>query len=206
MRSKKHLILLLVIMLVSLLVVGCGSKDAPKTEEVTPEETEKVEDNKEPEEEEEADAVTSASIVDNNEDFLKSISKDGNWITALLTDLSFEEELVLEGDGFESNGKPDRKIGLYSTDADKNITSYTLSAPKLTIKSSPARMLNGTFIGDIYVDADNFLLQGMKVEGNVYFTSESAQETFVNEDSEVTGVIELVDQVEIKGWQVLPFF
>ena len=110
MRSKKHLILLLVIMLVSLLVVGCGSKDAPKTEEVTPEETEKVEDNKEPEEEEEADAVTSASIVDNNEDFLKSISKDGNWITALLTDLSFEEELVLEGDGFESNGKPDRKI------------------------------------------------------------------------------------------------
>lgn len=188
MKSKKYLALLIVVMMISIVVVGCGSKDTPQTQEPAPAETEEVED-----EGEEADAVTSASVVDNNEDFLKSISKDGNWITAVLTDLTFEEELVLEGDGFESNGTPDRKIGLYSTDADKNMTSYTLTAPKLTIKSSPARMLNGTFIGDIYVDADNFLLQGMKVEGNVYFTSESAQETFVNDDSEVTGVIELAE-------------
>ncbi len=141
------------------------------------------------------DATASASITRDKDVFIKSISPEGNWITTLTSDMTFEEELVLDGQGFENRGNPDRKIGLYSHPADDNTPShrFTLTAPKLTIKSSPARMLRGTFVGDIYVEADNFLLQEVNVIGNVYFLTESALETFVNTDSTVSGVVELAE-------------
>lgn len=183
MKGKKHLLIMSLVLLLALLVVGCGS-DAPAQE------TEKV--TEEVETKEEVEAVSSASVVDNNEDFLVSISPDGNWITALTKDLTFDDEIVLDGQGFESNGNPDRKIGLYSGDG-ADLETYTLTAPKLTIKSSPARLVNGSFIGDIYVEADEFLLDGVQVEGNVYFLTEAAQEGFVNKDSSISGEVGSVD-------------
>ncbi len=166
-----------------------------KLEEVV-EEPEIVEPEvKEPVEEveEEVDAVSGASIVDTDADFLNSISEKGNWITAVLRDFSFDKDLVLEGEGFENRGTPDRKIGLYAKGEDGEVISYTLTAPKLIIKSPDARVLNGTFVGDLYVANRNFLLQGMKVEGNLYFTNNEARDTFTNKDSEVTGEIALIN-------------
>lgn len=102
------------------------------------------------------DAVTSASVVDNEEAFKRAISPEGTWIAATLKDLTFTEDLVVDGE-FMNKEEPARKIALYTQDADHNITnSFKLTAPKLTIKSKNARIQGGTFIGDVYVEADGF--------------------------------------------------
>lgn len=147
----------------------------------------------------EPDVKTTASIVDNEEAFEKALGKEGTWIIASLKDLSFDKELVLDGDF--KNGKKDdagnevfqRKIALYTQDENKVVTaSFKLTAPKLTINSINARIQSGTFVGDVYVSAKNFQLVKATVEGNVYFTNEEAQSTFkMDEASKITGVQEL---------------
>ncbi|MNC34481.1 hypothetical protein D3C76_225670 [compost metagenome] len=138
------------------------------------------------------DAVTSASVVDNGEDFKKAISKEGTWIAATLKDLTFTEDLVVEGD-FTNKGEPARKIALYTQDADHNITnSFTLTAPKITIKSENARIQGGTFVGDVYVQANGFSVVNATIEGNVYFSDEKYQATYnASDQGKVTGVTEV---------------
>jgi hypothetical protein len=143
------------------------------------------------------DATSTASIVSDEEAFEKAISKDGTWIGALLKDLTFFKPITMEGE-FKNNDKLDRKIGLYTSktleDKSKVFThNQTLAAPKLFITSPMARMLRGTFIGNIYVSSDNFRLEEAKVEGNVYFTTQSAMDTFDNVNSIITGEKELVE-------------
>lgn len=138
------------------------------------------------------DAVTSASVVDNGEAFKKAISKDGTWIAATLKDLSFSEELVVDGQ-FINKEEPARKIALYTQDADHNITnSFKLTAPKLTIRSENARIQGGTFVGDVYVEADGFAVVNATIEGNVYFSDAKYQATYTAADQgKVTGVTEV---------------
>jgi hypothetical protein len=148
------------------------------------------------------DAVTTASIVDNEEAFLKAISKTGTWIICLTKDLSTDKELLLEGEF--KNGKKDdagkdiiqRKIALYAQDENRNITArYKLTAPKLTISSPMASVQKGTFKGDIYVTVSDFELVDATIEGNVYFTTEEAQKTFkMDETSKITGKKEMVKE------------
>ncbi|MDF2844573.1 MAG: hypothetical protein K0R00_2999 [Herbinix sp.] len=145
------------------------------------------------------DAVTTASIVNTEDAFLKAISKDGTWIIAILSDMSIDKELVLEGEF--KNGKQDeagkdviqRKIALYTQDADRNITNrFTLTAPKLTVKSPKASIQHGKFKGDIYVDVADFQLIDTEVEGNVYFTKQEYMDSFkADETSKVSGKKEL---------------
>lgn len=145
------------------------------------------------------DVKTTASIVNTNEAFEKAISKDGTWIICLLKDLTFNKDLVLEGEF--TNGKKDtagkdvvqRKIALYEQDQNKKVTArYTLTAPKLTVKSPEARIQGGTFKGDLYISVKNFQLVDATVEGNVYFTTQEAQSTFkMDGTSKVTGKQEL---------------
>lgn len=186
---------LIVIALVSLLAVGCSSTpaDDTTTEAVTTEvaSTEVTST--------EADVITTASIVDSAAAFESAVGSEGTWIIAIINDLVVENPLVLDGD-FE-NGKQDadgkailqRKIALYSQDADRNITArYTLTAPSLTINSVNASIQHGTFVGDLYVSGLNFQLVDATIEGNIYFTSEEAKSTFtLDEDSSVTGVQEI---------------
>ncbi len=150
------------------------------------------------------DAVTTASIVDNEEAFLKAISKSGTWIICLTKDLSTDKELLLEGEF--KNGKKDddgkdeieRKIALYAQDENRNITArYTLTAPKLTISSPDASIVRGTFKGDIYVTATDFELEDATVEGNIYFTTKEAMDSFDMEGtSKVTGKTEMVKEAQ----------
>jgi peptidoglycan hydrolase-like protein with peptidoglycan-binding domain len=131
------------------------------------------------------DAVTTASIVDNTAAFEKAISKDGAWITATLRDLTFDKELVLDGN-FKENK---RKIALYSQD-DKKVTTrkFTVTAPKLTIKSPSANISKGTFKGDVYVTVPNFKLVDAIVDGDIYFTTQEALTTFtMDATSKITG-------------------
>jgi len=145
------------------------------------------------------DVKTTPSMVNTNEAFEKAISSEGTWIICLLSDLTFDKDLVLEGEF--TNGKKDsagndviqRKIALYEQDENRKVTArYTLTAPKLTINSPEARIQSGTFKGDLYISSKNFQLVDTTVEGNVYFTNEEAQSTFkMDETSKVTGKQEL---------------
>ncbi len=141
------------------------------------------------------DVQTTASIVNDEAAFKKAISSNGTWIIAVLKDMTFTEDLVL--DGSFTNGKKDeagkdivqRKIALYSQDENRNVTArYTLTAPKLTINSPMASIQHGIFKGDLYVSQDNFKLVDQKVDGNVYFTTDSAKATFsMDTPSAITG-------------------
>ena len=143
----------------------------------------------------ENDAVTTASVVDNESAFKNAISNKGTWIIAALKDLTFDDDLVL--DGSFTNGKKDdngndivqRKIALYTQDENRNVTNrFTLTAPTFTINSPMASIEHGTFAGDLYVSQDNFKLIDAKVDGNVYFTTDSAKSTFnMDETSSITG-------------------
>lgn len=147
-----------------------------------------------------ADVVSSASVVNTADAFKKAISSEGTWIIAITGDLTVNEDLLVEGEF--KNGRQDdngndilqRKIALYTQDDNKNITArYTLTAPKLTITSQEASIQHGTFKGDLYVAVANFKLIDATVEGNVYFTTEEAQSTFLmDETSKVTGSQELI--------------
>jgi len=180
---KIKTLLLTSVLLLTILVTGCGGQDRdtdpPQT---TPPETE-------------PDVTTTASIVDDEEDFKAAISNEGTWIICLTEDLTIEEDIVL--DGKYTNGKKDdegneiiqRKVALYSQDENRNVTNrYTLTAPKFTINSPNASIQHGTFKGDLYVTADNFELVDTKVEGNVYFSNEEARSTFsMDDESEISG-------------------
>lgn len=179
-------ILLLTFILMMSSFVGCAQKQPSKQPQTTPPKTT-------------PDAMTTASIVDSNSAFEKAISKNGTWIIATLKDLTFDKELVLDGEF--KNGKKDdagkdiiqRKIALYTQDENRKVTNrFTLTAPKLTINSLNARIQSGTFKGDVYVSAQNFELVDATVDGNIYFTTNEAKSSFkMDATSKVTGKQEL---------------
>ncbi|MCM0649819.1 hypothetical protein NBE98_15740 [Clostridium swellfunianum] len=196
MRTKA-LVLSLTVALATTAFVGCGKKAEPAATPAAQKPA--ATDTKK------ADAVTTASIVDTNAAFEKAISKDGKWIIATLKDLTFDKELVVDGDF--KNGKKDaktgeetfqRKIGLYTQDENKKVTGkFNLAAPKLTFNSNFGSLEHGTFKGDLYIAGKNFKLVNQKIDGNVYFLNEEAEKTFTIADkaddtkSEITGKKEL---------------
>ncbi|MHB8061651.1 MAG: hypothetical protein ACYDG2_03280 [Ruminiclostridium sp.] len=145
------------------------------------------------------EAVTSASIVDKAATFEKAISSSGTWIIAITKDLTIDKDIILDGE--YNNGKKDtagknivqRKVALYTQDADRKITArYTLTAPKFTINSPEASIEHGTFKGDLYVSVKNFKLIDATVDGNVYFTTDEAKSTFnADATSKITGKQEI---------------
>lgn len=186
MKFKRNT-MLIGLVLVSALAVGCTQTE-PETDPVVA-----------APEVESPDVITTASIVNDADAFQSAISKDGSWIIAIIDDLTVDAPLVLDGDFL--NGKKDddgneiyqRKVALYSQDADRNITArYTLTAPQLTVNSINASIQHGTFVGDLYIEGENFKLIDAVIEGNVYFMNEEAMNSFeMDEDSSVSGVQEL---------------
>lgn len=178
------------------LLTGCVPKTTPvPTPAPATEQPETPGENAEGEEanENETDAVTTASIVDEESAFEKAIGSDGTWLIATLQDLTFDKDLVLEGDFKNGRDEVQRKIALYTQDSDRNVTNrFTLTAPKLTIKSPNASIQHGNFKGDLYVETEDFQLVDTKVDGNIYFTSEEAQSGFkMDEESSLSGTQEI---------------
>jgi hypothetical protein len=202
---KKFFALVICAFLILGVVSGCAANETPGTQ--TPGTTQEPGNNQQPggngendatdeTEKTPPDAVTTASIVDNEDAFIKAISKDGTWIICTLKDLTINKELVLEGefhDKDDENNPLFRKIALYTQDDNRNVTNrFTLAAPKLTIRSENARIQGGTFKGDVYVEAKGFTITDGKVDGNVYFASEEAKSTFKLENGgTVTGTQEV---------------
>lgn len=137
------------------------------------------------------DAVTSASIVNQADAFTKAVSAEGNWIVAILNDLTLDQDVVVAGE-FHDKGTAEnaiyRKLALYAQDADHKITAtYTLTAPKVTVQSENFRVQGGTIKGDVYVEANGFnLYKDATIDGNLYFASEAIKESAAV-DGKVTG-------------------
>lgn len=139
------------------------------------------------------DVVTTASLVNEIEAFKAGITAEGSWIVSTVANLVSEEPLVLEGEFLHREALA-RKIALYTQDDERNVTArFSLTAPSLTILSPNARIQSGFFIGDIYVSAPGFRLVDQQVNGNVYFTTQEAKDTFqIDENSAVSGEIALI--------------
>lgn len=126
------------------------------------------------------DTVSSPSVVVDADSLMNAAGADGSWILIIQQDLSVDEEIVLEGE-YEEDGEYDRKLALYDQDDDRNITErYTLEAPSITVKSPNTRFKGGIFVGDVYVEAENFELEGaFTIDGNLYFENEAAKDSFI---------------------------
>lgn len=203
MKIKKFIIGL-TLMLATTAYVGCRQDANQGTGNENQQEQTNDQD-QQAKDENEVDAVTTASIVNTNEAFEKAISKDGTWLIATLKDLTFDKELVVDGDF--KNGKKDdttgeelfqRKIALYTQDDKRNVTErFNLTAPKITFNSVNGSLEHGTFNGDVYVSGKNFKLVNQTINGNLYFLNQEAMESFSISDKEgnpettITGVQEL---------------
>lgn len=156
---KKQLLLTGLLLLMLTLVVSCSKKD-----EV---------------EEKEADVVTTASIVTDGEALAKAMSADGFWLAAALNDVSYDKDFVVDGE-FVHREVVDRKLALYTQDEERNITAqFTLTAPKMVVKSPNFRITGGTFKGDVYVQAEGFKLdKSSTVDGDIYFQNQAQADMF----------------------------
>lgn len=163
---------LMVLGILGVLLAGCGAKEEAAA-------------GKQP------DAVTTASLVNEQEAFVKAVSEQGKWIIATLNDLTIDKEVVVSG-VFRDKDKPDgkiyRKIALYAQDENhKTTATYTLTVPKMTIKSENLRIQEGKVKGDLYVEANGFELhQTATIDGNLVFASDAVKAT-AKIDGKVTG-------------------
>ena len=170
--KRKQVIGLGAALLLSVIIIGCGNKESANTAEETTD----------------ADVVSAASVVDTAQGFLKAAGENGTWIIAVTQDITTDQEILVAGQ-FTRRDEIYRKIALYAQDEDRNVTDrYTLTAPKLTVRSENTRIQGGTFVGDVYVEADKFHVYDGKIEGNIYFATEGYKSSFsLQEGGEVTG-------------------
>lgn len=191
---KKLLIMLLVLIMALSVFAGCSNNgnNANNTNEAN--ETNATNVTNEANETDDVDAVTTASIVSEADAFVSALSTEGTWIVAALNDITLEDALVVDGE-FMHNDAVYRKLALYTQDEDRNVTArFTLTTPKMTVKSENFRVQSGIIKGDIYVEANGFNLVDTTVEGNIYFATKEALDTYTIDDrSSVSGAIKLDD-------------
>lgn len=155
-----------------------GFLAACDTDDDAAEDMEVVEEGEETEGE---DAVTAASITDDADQVVASLSTDGNWLTAITADVAIDDDVTVAGtfhDGGDDSADEYRKLALYAQDDDRNVTDeYTLSVGTMTVESPNFRIQNGTVDGDVYVDAEGFEMEESTVTGNVTFASQDLQDS-----------------------------
>lgn len=143
----------------------------------------------------ETDAVSTASLVKEQDPFINAVSAEGTWIIAILNDLTVDQDVVVAGEFHDKDVAENaiyRKLALYAQDDDHNVTAtYTLTVPKVTVQSENFRVQGGTIKGDVYVEANGFnLYEDATIDGNLYFASEDVQATAAV-DGNVTGATEV---------------
>ena len=137
-------------------------------------------------------------IVGNEEEL--SIALKENYSITIKNDIESNNELIMEGDFFKTDTTEGnkvsyigRKLNLFYVDNSTDfINSYTLSVPKLIIRSNDTTIKGGKIKGDIYVESDGLILDDTKVKGNIYFKDIKNKESFKLENTaSVSGDIEV---------------
>lgn len=135
------------------------------------------------------DAVSAATnlVATDDATLIKALGTTGSLIISFKTNLTTQSDLVIEG------VMAPRIIALYNQDAKRVKTAtYTLTAPRLTVKSEMVTIKGGIFKGDVYVQAKGFTIVDGKVEGNVYFATKALKDAFVmGTGGSITGVQEI---------------
>ncbi len=147
-----------------------------------------------------ADAIATPSLTTDAKTLVKSLGKDGNWLTAAIGDVVVDEKIVVEGE-FHSKNDPAaavyRKLTpsnhVYGADGTRDKTKeefFVLTAKKgMEVKSPNLNLVNGTFVGDITVSATGFTTSNMTILGNVTFTSQEARDTATFNNTNITGKV-----------------
>ncbi|MFA5577187.1 MAG: hypothetical protein WCZ27_07645 [Tissierellaceae bacterium] len=175
--------MLISLVLLSIFVLAACTTQAPATDSAN--------------EQTEADAVTSASQAVDEESFKKGISKEGNFIVITSSDLSFTEDLLVDGEFLNSSGNPVRSLALAQYDEDGNPIRYKLTVPRIAINSENTLLEYGTIEGDVYIQAPGFRTKEATIDGNLYFaTQELLDEFAADELSSVTKEIGVKEYTE----------
>ncbi len=155
------------------------STDSTKTETNTSETT--------------ADATTTPSITGDSAEVVKSLSENGNWITAITTDVDVAEELVVSGKFYDKDDTSKdvfRKLALYTQDSERKVTgTFTLTTPKMVVESENFRIQEGTVKGDVYVKANGFELKNATIDGNITFESDEFKDSAKLDEGVITGEV-----------------
>ncbi len=186
------------------ILAGCGggndetadeTNDTTQTEEPVTEEPAADENKDAGQNEEGTDVNTTASIVAEADAFVKAIGENGTWIIATLSDINIDQDVVVAGEFHDKNDASKdlyRKIAPYEQDENHKITkAYTITVPKMTIKSPNTKLAGGTIKGDIYVETEGFnVAQEAKVDGNIFYANEEVKNSAIIE-GDVTGTQEV---------------
>ena len=179
--------------LIATVLTGCGNKveqtETPNTDTTTVTDTA-------------TDVVTAPSQVNDEATFKEKISKDNtNFMIIVNKDLTFTEDLIVEsGIKTDKEGKetPNRSIAPAAEDDKFNITErYTITVPNLIFAGENGKFENGTLKGNIYVQAEGFILQDGTVDGNIYFATQELMDAFkADETSKITGTVEVKEYIK----------
>lgn len=188
--NKRFLLLIIALVLIVSLTVGCAKKTPPVDETTPPADTG---DTTNPPDNtgdtgsgdtgtDNPDAVSGASMATDEASFIEKIGADGNWIVLTDKDLTFTEDLMVEGD-FEK-----RSLAFAAYLPDNKIDRFSVTAPSLVINSPNTLLEYGIMKGDVYVQAEGFTTKDATIEGNLYFATEELKTAFKVDDlTKVTG-------------------
>ena len=147
--------------------------------------------------------TTSADLVER----LGATSENRAWVVGLASDITLDEQLVIEGNvlrhsGGRFTGTYARKLGFYIRAEIGGVPripvgAHTLYAPYGIVVNSPNTFFisEGPFIaevhGDVYVNIPYFRLSGVRIHGNVIFANEHYRDTAIAQiwDSEVANIV-----------------
>lgn len=183
MKFKVFLTLLLAVGL----LVACGGNDT---------DTGKTDGGTETDGETETDVVAAASFVGDAEELKATAGDNGAWIIIPTTDISMEDELVITGtfhDQGDDSNDVYRKLAAYETDADQNITANRkITTPRLVVQSENLYFKGGILEGDVYVEAEGFVLdETATITGNLVFANAD-----VEASADISGTVEGETTVE----------
>ena len=184
---------LIIMLLLASMAFGCAAEESEKMPGEPRDEANIIIENREEDVEVKAYKATDEKTL---EEGLKNY-----YAVTILNDIESEKDLILEGEFSKTDTSiEDKVVGtgriLQLCEVDENgvvVGEYTLTTNRITIKSEKTILKGGKFVGDIYVNADQFTLSDVEVEGSIFFTNEKFKNTFkIESDSTVSGSIEVI--------------
>jgi len=208
--NKKLSLMAVLVLFLGLTLTACSGENGEPTEE--------------PDATEEGD-VAEADVISNPTsargttagEMIASLSPEGAWVFGLGADITLEEgegELNINGDVLKHSGgawtdEYERKVGLYQRDEDRVPTgTFTLTVAEGINVNSPNTFFisDGPFVAevnaDVFVNTENFRLNGVQINGDVVFASQELLDSAVAFiwDSEAAETNDNGDYVSNSGW------
>lgn len=179
--NKKFILLIISLILIVSLLVGCTTKTPPKDDTTTPPVTDTGDTTNPPTDTGNTDtggtdAVSSASLATDEASFKEKISANGSWIVLTDKDLTFTEDLMVEGE-FEK-----RALAFAVYLPDNKIDKFSVTAPSMVINNPNTLLEYGIIKGDVYVQAEGFTTKDATIEGNLYFATEELKTAFTKDE------------------------